>query len=259
LAAKRNAEGGAGAAARGAGGGRKTGGIELAKRAVKKQSRIKNESTEMRFWRIHRVIRERICLLQYPPGSLLSELDLAQEFAVSRTPLRRVLQRLEYEGLVSIKNGVGTLVTDIDLRTLKDTYDVRIRLMLMVGELSPGAITEAQVKGMEALIARLEGLRAKPDAQAYAHISFAYHAIFLELIGNDPLREFTDLLYYRVARIWLTFLALGDWKDEVDLMEAEFTDVRDAMRRNDIKAIAKTRSDHIKGNLLRMSIYMAKQ
>ena len=46
---------------------------------------------------------------------------------VSRTPIRRVLHKLEFEGLVRIKNGVGTIVTDIDLKTFKETYDLRMR------------------------------------------------------------------------------------------------------------------------------------
>jgi len=68
------------------------------------------------------------CLLDFPPGAVLSEANLANEFDVSRTPIRRVLHRLEFEGLVDIRNGVGTLVTDIDLQTFKETYDLRMRL-----------------------------------------------------------------------------------------------------------------------------------
>ena len=57
--------------------------------------------------RIYRILRDRICLLEYAPGSLISEEELAQEFEVSRTPVRRVLGRLESEGLVQSVHGVG--------------------------------------------------------------------------------------------------------------------------------------------------------
>jgi DNA-binding GntR family transcriptional regulator len=83
------------------------------------------ESSTDRFQRIYRQIRERICLLHYPPGTVLNETALATEFGVSRTPLRRVLQQLNHEGLVEIKNGVGTIVTDINMKTFKDIYDLR--------------------------------------------------------------------------------------------------------------------------------------
>ena len=66
--------------------------------------------------RIYSTIRERISLLEYPPSTVIGENELAKEFGVSRTPIRSVLQRLNFEGLVDIRNGVGTVVTDIDLK-----------------------------------------------------------------------------------------------------------------------------------------------
>jgi DNA-binding GntR family transcriptional regulator len=71
---------------------------------------------------MYKEIRDRICLLTYPPGTVLREADFANEFGVSRTPVRQVLQRLQFEGLVEAKNGVGTIVTGVQLSTFKDAY-----------------------------------------------------------------------------------------------------------------------------------------
>src|SRR3546814_8186046 len=72
--------------------------------------------SQERFARIYHALRDRICLLEYPPGLRLSEEEIAQEFDVSRTPVRRVLARLESEGLVEARHGVGTMVTSVDIR-----------------------------------------------------------------------------------------------------------------------------------------------
>jgi DNA-binding GntR family transcriptional regulator len=88
-----------------------------------------------RYKAIYNEIRDRICLLQYPPGMMLSENQLASEFGVSRTPIRRVLQRLEFEGLVVSKQGIGTLVTIVDLQYLKEVYALRLKLSELAGEL----------------------------------------------------------------------------------------------------------------------------
>ena len=69
-----------------------------------------------RIERIYAVLRKRICLLDYAPGERLREETLADEFDVSRTPIRRVLARLEDEGLVRSVHGVGTIVPDIDVK-----------------------------------------------------------------------------------------------------------------------------------------------
>ncbi|MEM8689161.1 MAG: winged helix-turn-helix domain-containing protein [Pseudomonadota bacterium] len=65
---------------------------------------------------IYEELRERICLLDYKPGEIIKERDLADEFGVSRTPLRRVLQMLENDGLIQSKQGHGTVVAEIDLQ-----------------------------------------------------------------------------------------------------------------------------------------------
>src|SRR5205823_1498223 len=88
-----------------------------------------------RFDRLYAIIRDRICTLEYPPGMRLSEEVLAAEFGVSRTPVRRVLTRLETEGLVEARHGVGTIVTDADLAELAQFYPIRMELAVLVGRL----------------------------------------------------------------------------------------------------------------------------
>jgi DNA-binding transcriptional regulator YhcF (GntR family) len=83
-----------------------------------------------RFERIYGTIRDRICLLEYEPGTRLAEEDLAREFGVSRTPIRRVLSRLESEGLVESRHGVGTFVTDVDIDNLAQVFQLRMELAL---------------------------------------------------------------------------------------------------------------------------------
>jgi DNA-binding GntR family transcriptional regulator len=81
-----------------------------------------------RFERIYKTIRDRICLLEYEPGARLAEEELAREFEVSRTPIRRVLARLEGEGLLESRHGVGTFVTDVDLDALGQVFQLRMEL-----------------------------------------------------------------------------------------------------------------------------------
>ena len=70
-------------------------------------------ASKERFQRIHRALRDRICLLEYLPGQQLGEKELAEEFGTSRTPIRRVLGRLEAEGLIERRHGIGTIITEV--------------------------------------------------------------------------------------------------------------------------------------------------
>ena len=94
-----------------------------------------------KFQLMYDALRTRICLLDYAPGQRLSEEKLAEEFGVSRTPLRRVLGRLESEGLLESVQSVGTIVTDVDIEELAQAYQLRMELAELIGRLSPASVT----------------------------------------------------------------------------------------------------------------------
>ena len=209
-----------------------------------------------RFERIHGELRRRICLLDYPPGTVLGEVTLADEFGVSRTPIRRVLHKLEFEGLVQIKNGVGTIVTDIDLKTFKETYDFRMRLAEMMGELSPVTVTREHLTQMDRLIVRAKKLRKKRDVKGYGELASDLQETLSGLTGSAPLRETIELFYFRVARIWFTFLPQLDWDEIMSAQLAELTEMREAMARDDMRGVGQVRSLHLHGILARISRFL---
>ena len=110
-------------------------------------------SARARSERIYRTLRDRICLLDYPPGARLSEEELAAEFAISRTPLRKVLARLESEGLVGSVHGVGTIVTDVDIEALAQVYRLRMELAPLLGKLAPIPRAPEDLDRIRAMIA----------------------------------------------------------------------------------------------------------
>jgi DNA-binding GntR family transcriptional regulator len=70
-------------------------------------------------------LRERIASHQLPPGSKLSEQQLAEEFGVSRTQIRDVFANLEQRGLIKRTPNKGAIVSRLDLTEVFDIYAVR--------------------------------------------------------------------------------------------------------------------------------------
>jgi len=175
--------------------------------------------------RIYRALRERISLLEYPPGHVLEEVELAREFGVSRTPVREVLQRLSHDGLVETRNGVGTTITEIDLETFKDVYALRMRLAGLMDELSPVPRSQVDARALQPLLGRARALGRRRDLGEYARICQALEDVLLSTIGNQPLRETKEPLYCRSARAWLSVLSELDWQEACDALCDELTEV----------------------------------
>ena len=67
-------------------------------------------------------LRQRIFRRELEPGSWIDELRIAEEFGISRTPLREALKVLAAEGLVTMKVRRGAYVTEMSEKDLRDVY-----------------------------------------------------------------------------------------------------------------------------------------
>ena len=85
---------------------------------------------------IYQMLRQMIMDFDLFPGSRITETELAEQFKVSRTPIREALQRLEVEGLVKIRAKQGCFIRPVDTQTISDYYDVRVALESMAVELA---------------------------------------------------------------------------------------------------------------------------
>ncbi|HEY6630463.1 MAG TPA: GntR family transcriptional regulator [Rhizobiaceae bacterium] len=205
--------------------------------------------------RIYRILRERICLLEYAPGSLISEEELAQEFEVSRTPVRRVLGRLESEGLVQSVHGVGTLVTDPDIEELQQIYHLRLELALLIGKLTPIPRSREDLDRIRALIARCDTDALRSDQRAFLRLNLDFFNELNAMIGNQPLREISERLYFQVARVVLKLMPKLGLAEEFTAFRREMEDILAAAEIGDYDAIGHIRRAHISMSFHRMMRY----
>lgn len=77
---------------------------------------------------VYEKLREAIAEGVLPPGSKLSEIELAEQMAVSRTPVREAIRQLAQTGLVTLSPRKGAFVTLPTLKDASDLYELRIAL-----------------------------------------------------------------------------------------------------------------------------------
>jgi DNA-binding GntR family transcriptional regulator len=210
-----------------------------------------------RFERIYHTIRDRICLIEYEPGARLAEEELAREFGVSRTPLRRVLSRLEGEGLLESRHGVGTFVIDVDLETLIPVYRLRMELASLIGKLDPVPRTGDDLARVRALLDRCDEMIGNPDPKAYARLNMDFFQELSAMTGNQPLREISERLYFLTNRVWLKSVPFLNLADEITVFRREVADILAAMELGDLESVGYIRRSHIAMWVRRMQQYTA--
>lgn len=209
-------------------------------------------SARERSERIYLILRDRICLLEYPPGSHLSEEELAQEFEISRTPVRRVLTRLESEGLVQSVHGVGTIVTDVNVEELQQVYHLRLELALLIGKLTPIPRTAADLDRIRALIEQCDTDMREPDQRAFLRLNRDFFYELSAMTGNQPLREISERLYFQVSRVVLKMMPQLGLVEEFTAFRREMEEILAAAEIGDWDSIGHIRRAHISMSFRRM-------
>ena len=128
------------------------------------------------------LLRQRIFSRELEPGSWIDELKIAEEYGISRTPLREALKVLAAEGLVTMKVRRGAYVTEVSDKDLADVYH-------------PLALLESDAAGVvaqrasDAELAELQGLHAELEAAAddrnrFFALNERFHMRLLEIASN---------------------------------------------------------------------------
>lgn len=194
---------------------------------------------------IHAGLREKIILLDIPPGSRLREEHLAEEFGVSRTPIRQVLDRLEFEGLVEQGDGRGARVSSLDPKELRDIWAMRLRIAEMVGDFLRMPSGDSLLNELATIRSGLAEVKETEDMRALGALYNRYHEAMLKLISNQALVRIHDLLYVQTARVWMQFLPEMDLEREVDVMAEEVGETMAALAEGSLGEVAEVRSEHM--------------
>jgi len=152
---------------------------------------------------IYEALRERIIEGELPPGSRIRERDLAEEFNVSRIPIREAMPRLESEGFISTLPRRGAVVTEMKLEDVKELFAVRSSLEVLAARLAAAACAAgASTTELFARLASAEGALETGDDRRIAAANSALHEEILRLSGNKLLISTMVPINGRVRRLF---------------------------------------------------------
>jgi len=185
-------------------------------------------------------LRTRIINGEYQPGERLTEDRLADDFGVSRNPVREALRTVEAEGFVSVLPRRGAIVASPDESTISDLFAVRGSLETLAAQLAAERATPEDVEHLRGL---LEGARRATDREDFtrvAELNSQLHLRVIEISGNRWLTSISQSLYQHVHwvfRIGAADRAPHSWIEHIRLV--------DAIESGDPAGAARAASDHV--------------
>lgn len=191
---------------------------------------------------IYELMKARIIELYYEPGQVLNEVEIAEEFGMSRTPIRKVFQQLNNDNLLNIVPRYGAQVVAMDFMYMKSVFEVTRVLDPFAAKLAVNRISEEDINELGEIVERLKGYNIEDNYQEAIKDDERFHKILIDSSKNEPLYEILTNLHNHTERLWHYSKR---YFDSIDLFANSLNDILIGIKEKDEKKAEDAARFHI--------------
>ncbi len=186
-------------------------------------------------------LRHEIATGQLPAGTRLRQVEIAQRFGVSTTPVREAFGLLQSDGLVQIDTHRGVTVFLPTIQDLVEHYEIRMALEMLAAEKTAARF---QVQDAPPLVSILDEMHATSDAARYVELNHQFHLGLYRLAGRTRLITMIEEL--RTASLAYNHLyAAADVPKDAERLDREHREILAACQAGDPVRAANAVRHHI--------------
>lgn len=177
----------------------------------------------------------------YPRGEILTELRLAEELGVSRTPIREALRRLELEHLIE-SVGKGSRVLGITQTDLMDIMTIRERVEGVAAYYATQNITQEGLKQLTDIVDLQDFYFSRKDAEHLHQVDDRFHDTICQLSRRAVLIDTLVPLLRKTRRY--RKLSLENWNRTANTKQEHFA-IYQAIASGDARQAERLTAQHI--------------
>lgn len=179
--------------------------------------------------RVTDALRDAILAGRLEPGSRVRQEELAEEFGVSRIPVREALHQLESEGLVILVPNSGAWISRLDRAECIEIYKIRERLEPLALQESSASLPAATLALLEELVDRIE---ASSDTEEFLRLDRQFHLLSYQGAEMPQLREMIQKFWNTTQHYRRAFAATVG-RSGMRMVHHEHRLIMEALRRRD--------------------------
>lgn len=150
---------------------------------------------------VYETLKKKIIQLDFEPGSRLHDKELAEDFGISRTPVREALKRLEDEGLVVSTPGSSTRVTPLNEDSASHAFPVAASLHALGARLGVPRLMPSDFARLEAANKDLVAAMKKQDILGAVIADEAFHEVYLTAADNPEIISALKRIMPKIQRL----------------------------------------------------------
>ena len=205
--------------------------------------------------RIVEFIKDAVISGSLKPGERVPESEIAEQFGISRTPIREAFRQLESEGFLSMAPRKGAVVSPITARDVREFYTIKSLLEGFAAGIACKTLTEKDIGRLNSINNEMIKNMEKDNVKAFFRLDNQFHEIFLTACGNEKLCALTNQLVQQFERFRITALALpgrmeNSVKQHSEIIEA-IKERNDTLVADLVKANAESNCDVLVHELMK--------
>ena len=192
---------------------------------------------------MHEILRKRIVSGDLIPGSRLSEQDIADQYHLSRQPVREAFIRLAAEGLLEIRPQRGTFVTRINMDWVLDTRFIRESVEADITRIATRMAAPAQIERLHRLL-ELQADLGNDDVAALVALDEEFHGTLATIAGKtlvwghlQGLKIHLDRVRHLVSAVTPPDVMLEQHRSVVDAIAEKDPDRAEALMRLHLRRV----------------------
>ena len=195
---------------------------------------------------VYETIMDAILGGHYSGGTELTEVSLASELGVSRTPVHEALKRLAVEGLVEPMTNRQSRVVQLTPQRVREIYEMRLLLEPAAAERAAERLDPAQLEALRETARGLAAATARPNWAIHAiEFDIRFHDTIAAACGNERLRA--DIIKYR--RLVRAFCRATGSAENLRQAFAEHLEILQALEKSDGVAAHWAMTNHIEARM----------
>ncbi|MDE1180772.1 GntR family transcriptional regulator [Paraburkholderia sp.] len=191
--------------------------------------------------RIYQSIFDGVLNRRLMPGTKLPEPELCQLFGTGRAVVRRVLEKLAYDGIVVLRPNKGAVIAEPTLEETREIFEARRCVERVLVELAVQRASAADIAALREQLAEEHQAMHRFDQPSWARLAAGFHLRIAALAGNSILQHYLTELVSRCSLIVGVYEPTGNAPCEHD----EHSAIVDCMEARDAAGAVAKMSAHL--------------
>ncbi|NKM98026.1 GntR family transcriptional regulator [Rhizobium leguminosarum] len=205
-------------------------------------------------------LRRRILTMELPPGAVLDEVALSEEFGLSRPPVRELMRQMAGEGYIELEANRAARVSSMSYQSLHDFFLLAPMIYITANKLAAENGTRGQLDLLKQMQQSFRKAVDNCDVEGRVFYNDQFHRQIGEMAHNVylvPSLRRLQIDHARIGKVFYKHPNTPRMQEELELAMQQHDEMIDAIGKRDPDAAAELARRHLELSRRNMAMYAA--